>query len=163
MGPTRVLRFPRPPWAGMADRYLFYRGDVPMHATFQAPGFERDDEPANDTFRGKALSDYLARQLKARRVRVGPRRRVYFGACYYLWVEIRSRSLGLAVNAAEDGPGWWLRLDRPAEGGAVELVELQRHVDDILRGIPGLHGLAWQTEDEWRAEALADRGTGVPG
>ena len=30
---------------------------------------------------------------------------------------------------------------------------LTAFVDDILRGVRGLHGLKWQTEEEWRSEA----------
>jgi len=125
-----------------------------MYATFGAPCFVLEEESTDSTFRGQALSDYLARQLKARRVSVGPRRKVYFGACYYRVVKLRGRELGVGVNAEEDAEGWWLRIDRPADGDAALGEELHRLVDDILRGTPGLHGLRWQTEEEWRQEPL---------
>jgi hypothetical protein len=150
-GRMRVLRFPTLPWPGMSERYLFYRVDIPRIATFQAPCFAIAEERPDDIFRGSALSDYLAEQLESRGVRVGPRDEVFFGACYYRVLEIRGRELGLAVNG--EGPlGWYLRIDRPTDGGTVEAEELVQLLDDILRGVSGLHSLKWQTEWESRNE-----------
>src|SRR5262245_28178067 len=159
----RVLRFAIRPWPGMSDCYRFYRMDLPMYATFVAPCFVLKEGEADAIFRGQALSDYLARQLKARRIAVGPRRKVYFGACYYRVVKMQGRELGLAVNAEEDAEGWWLRIDRPAEDGTALLVELHRLLDDILRGVPGLHSLRWQTEEEWRQDPLPPTDEPRPG
>jgi hypothetical protein len=89
--------------------------------------------------------------LQARQIPVGPREEVYFGACYYRAVEIRGRYVGLAVNADDESGGWWLWIDRPADGGIVEVQELHDLLQDILRGVEGLHGLHWQTERVWRS------------
>jgi hypothetical protein len=147
------LQFSSRPWPGMSERYLHYRRDIPMHATFQARRFDRPDEPAGSPFRGTALSDFLAEQLRARGLSVGPRVKVYFGCCYYRTVEVRGTALGLGVNASRDDPGWWLCIDRPPFGGEAEAEELHRVVHGILDAVEGLRGLRWQTEDEWHAES----------
>lgn len=149
LGPMRVLRFGARPWPGMSDRHLFYHRDIPRYATFQAPCFVLESEPPGSVFRGQALSDYLAQQLQSRHLPVSPMQEVFFGACYYRTVEVRGTVLGLAVNANEEPAGWFMRIDRPTLGGTVEAEELHRLLDDILRGVEGLHGLQWQTEEEW--------------
>lgn len=148
-GRMRVLRFATKPWPAMSDHYLFHRTDIPYHATFQAPCFVIEQEAAEDPFREKALSDYLAEQLEQRRIAVGPRYKVYKGFCYRRTVEIQGKQLGLAVNQDEDSGGWWLSIDRPALCGTVEAEELHRLVEEILRGVEGLSSLEWQTEEEW--------------
>jgi hypothetical protein len=149
LGPMRILEFEDRPWPGMSEQHLFYRRDLPALATFQAPCFVLAEEGAHDAFRGKALSDYLAQQLEARQVKVGERYEVFMGCCYYRNVEIGGRELGLAVNGEKDSQGWWLRIDRPPEGGTVELDQLHDLLQDILQGVEGLHSLKWQTEDEY--------------
>jgi hypothetical protein len=157
LGRMRVLRFVPRPWPGMAETHRFYREDVLVYATFQAPCFVLPEEPIGSPFRGKALSDYLAKQLEARQIPVGPRQEVFFGCCYYRAVEMRGRGVGLAVNGDEASGGWWLLIDRPADGGTVEVEEFYHLLQSILGGIGGLHNLEWQTEAQWRGH------TPVPG
>jgi hypothetical protein len=156
-----VLRLAARPWPGMSEHYRYHRRDIPMYATFQARTFLCPDEAAEIIFRGTALSDFLARRLRAHGYPVTARHKVYFGACYYRTVTVRGTDLGFGVNANEDGPGWWLRIDRPQFGGESEAEELYRVLDGILDGVEGLRGLRWQTEEEWRAEAAPaqERGT----
>ncbi len=78
---------------------------------------------------------------------------MFFGCCYYRVVEIRGRSVGLAVNGGDEPGEWWLRIDRPAGGGVVEVEELYQLLQDILRGVGGLHDLEWQTEAQWRGRS----------
>ena len=156
LGRMRVLRFAPPPWPGMADTHRFYREDVLVYATFQAPRFVLPEESADSLFRGKALSDYLAEQLEAREIPVSPRQQVFFGCCYYRVVEIRGRLVGLAVNGDEESEGWWLWIDRPADGGTVEVEEFHHLLQTILLGIGGLHNLTWQTEAQWRGSPPVD-------
>jgi hypothetical protein len=75
--------------------------------------------------------------------------------------------VGLAVNADDESGRWWLWIDRPADGGIVEVQDLHDLLQDILRGVEGLHGLHWQTERVWRSSrnsqprAAASRDGGV--
>jgi hypothetical protein len=137
----------------MSRRYLFYRDDIPKFATFQAACFVREEEAKDPWLQGTALAAYLGEQLQERGVPVGEVQVVYFGLCYYRCVQIGGKELGLAVNALEDAPGWWLRIDRPVQGGTAEVEELYRLLEDILRGVEGLHSLEWQTEAEWHKRA----------
>src|SRR5262249_2025371 len=86
---------------------------------------------------------------------VSDRQKVYFGACYYRTVTVRGTDLGFGVNANDDGPGWWLRIDRPRFDGDTAAEELYRLFNGVLDSVEGLRGLRWQTEDEWHAEAEA--------
>jgi hypothetical protein len=149
-----VLRLLARPWPGMSEHHRYYRRDIPMYATFQARAFLHAEEADDRVFRGTALSDFLAPQLRSRGFSVSARQKVYFGACYYRTVTIRGTDLGFGVNAYEDGPGWWLRIDRPQFGGEAEAEELYRVLNAILDAVEGLRGLRWQTEEEWRAEAV---------
>jgi hypothetical protein len=159
LGRMRVLRFSSRPWAGMSEYFLHYRRDLPFYATFHAPCFVLEEERAEPVFRGKALSDYLARQLKARHVRVGPRSEVFFGACWYRAVKIHGKVLGLAVNEDKETGKWWLRIDRPRGGETVGLEALYPVLQEILQGVEGLRDLEWQTEDEWYGRASSPNPT----
>jgi hypothetical protein len=150
VGRMRVLRFASNPWPALSEYRLFYREDVVILATFRAPCFVRSDERPDGVFHGKALSDYLAQQLEARKVLVGPREEVFFGACYYRVLEINGRHVGLRVNRAEESDGWRLLLDRPADGGTVEVEAVYGLLHEILQGVEGLDRLEWQTEAAWR-------------
>src|SRR5262245_2915312 len=39
-----ALRLAARPWSGASEHYLYYRRDIPIHATFQARNFVRPDE-----------------------------------------------------------------------------------------------------------------------
>ena len=100
-------------------------------------------------FRGKALSDYLAKQLEARHVPVGEMLEVFLGCCYHRDVEVGRQKLGMAVNWDRDLQSWWLRVSPPPIGRKVEAEALCDILQDSLEGVDGLHHLEWHTEEKW--------------
>jgi len=148
-GPVRSLRFVPGIWPGAADCYLLDRRDLPVVATFAAERFRRGDNPAESTFKGRDLSDFLARRLESRQIPVDERTRDYFSSSYHRAIEIEGVRLGLAVNWDRDRARWQLRIVRPQLGAADEIRTLQHTLDEILRGDPEIRDLVWQTEDEW--------------
>jgi hypothetical protein len=150
---TQVLRMGTCPWSALANPLCVaterYQVHEPTYATFQAPCFVRKSEAGDTVFRGKALSAYLAKQLKARHLPVGPMVRVFMGACYYREVEVGGQFLGLSVNWDWDLQAWWLQISPPSIGGKAEAEELGNMVQQILEGVDDLHDLKWHTVEWW--------------
>jgi hypothetical protein len=145
---TQVLRTGPCPWSALADpasvatqRYLVHEM---TYATFHAPCFALAEEANDCTFRGKALSAYLAKRLRARRISVGKMQRVFMGACYFRKVEVSGQPLGLSVNWDWDLQKWWLRVSPPTIGGKAEVEELCDILREILQSVDGIHDLDWQ-------------------
>jgi hypothetical protein len=164
---TRVLRMGACPWSGLSDPSCVatrrYQAHEAAYATFVAPCFLLKEEANDPTFRGKALSGYLAKQLETRQLPVGEMLRVFMGCCYHRDVEVGGQQLGMAVNWDRDLQAWWLRVSPPPIGGKAEAEELCGILREILERVDGIHDLAWHTEEEW-LQLCAQRGRGsVPG
>ena len=152
---TQVLRMGVCPWTSVAElarvatqRYLVHEM---TYATFQAPCFALAEEANDRVFRGKALSEYLAKRLEERRLVVGEMQQVFMGACYFRGVEVGGQPLGLSVNWDWDLEKWWLGVNPPTIGGKAEVEELCDILRDILNNVNGLHDL------EWHAGELGDQ------
>ena len=148
---THILRTDSCPWTSVADpakvatqRYLVHEM---TYATFHAPCFAIAEEEGDRVFRGKALSAFLAKQLKGRRIPVGKMQRVFLGASYFRGVKVGGQSLGLSVNWDWDLQKWWLRVNPPTIAGKAEVDELCDTLREILASVDGLRDLEWHAGD----------------
>lgn len=150
---TEVLHMDACPWSALPDPARVaverYHAHEATYVTFRAPCFELADEAGDQIFRGKALSDFLAERLTAKRLEVGERCRVFLGACYARRVQIGGLSLGLSVNWDQARSEWWVCVRPPPVGGKVEMEDLCETLRDILTPVDGLTDLAWHGEEDW--------------
>ena len=143
---VRVLRLPVRPWPSASDHYRF-GGAGRITATFQAPCFLLEEE-ATDPLQGRALAEYLAGQLEARRMAVGPMRVEVMGLSYVRGVEVGGQEVGLGVSWESDLQRWWLSVEPPKQGSGAEVEALCLALREILGSVPGLHGLEWHTDED---------------